>query len=70
MRTVDTLAGLDGSAASGHGGGDAGLIDAFLDAVATGDASLISSNADDSLAGHLVVWAAEQARHSGQVVAL
>jgi predicted dehydrogenase len=68
VRTVDTTAGLDGSAASGHGGGDAGLIDAFLAAVAAGDPSLISSNADDSLAGHLVVWAAEQARHSGEVV--
>ena len=55
---------------AGHGDGDDALVDAFLAAVATGDRSLIRSDAATSLAGHQVVWAAERARHSGTVVSL
>jgi predicted dehydrogenase len=68
VEVVDTATGHDGSAASGHGGGDAGLMADFLAAVAAGDPSLVGSNAAESLAGHLVVWAAERARRSGSVV--
>ena len=58
------------SAADGHGGGDEGLTEAFLAAVAAGDPSLLSSDATESLATHRVVWAAERSRHSGETVQL
>jgi predicted dehydrogenase len=58
------------SAADGHGGGDEGLIDAFVQSLRTGDPSHISSGSGDSLDSHEVVWAAEEARKTGQVVAL
>ncbi|MFD4257938.1 hypothetical protein ACFWR9_10005 [Streptomyces sp. NPDC058534] len=58
------------SAADGHGGGDEALVDAFLDAVATGDASALASDAGASLATHRVVWAAERARRTGEVVTI
>jgi predicted dehydrogenase len=53
--------------AHGHGGGDAGLMDAFVSAVAAGDPSLVSSGPRESLASHLAVFAAERARLSGSV---
>jgi predicted dehydrogenase len=57
-------------ASDGHGGGDEGLADAFLDAVAGGDPSRLSSDAAASLATHRVVWAAERSRLSGETVRL
>ncbi|MEV5508137.1 Gfo/Idh/MocA family protein [Streptomyces orinoci] len=54
-------------AAGGHNGGDAGLMDAFVEAVATGDPASIRSGPRDSLAGHLAVLAAERARLNGTV---
>ncbi|WP_158370888.1 Gfo/Idh/MocA family protein [Cellulosimicrobium cellulans] len=66
VRVLDT--GTAGSnAADGHGGGDAGLMDAFTAAVATGDRTWVRSGAAESLDSHLVVFAAEQARRTGQV---
>ncbi|GGV26728.1 streptomycin biosynthesis protein StrI [Kitasatospora herbaricolor] len=58
------------SAADGHGGGDDALVNAFLDAVASGDQSHLSSDARTSLASHRVVWAAESARRTGTVATL
>jgi predicted dehydrogenase len=55
------------NAAVGHGGGDAGLMDAFTRAVATGNRALISSGPRESLASHLAVLAAERARLNGTV---
>ena len=55
------------NAAEGHAGGDAGLMDAFTGAVATGNRELISSGPRESLASHLAVFAAERARLSGTV---
>jgi len=55
------------TAADGHGGGDAGLMDAFTSAVATQNRELISSGPRESLASHLTVFAAEQARLNGTV---
>jgi predicted dehydrogenase len=55
------------TAASGHGGGDAGLMDAFTAAVATGNRELIKSGPRESLASHLAVFAAERARLNGTV---
>ncbi|GLY79100.1 Gfo/Idh/MocA family protein [Actinoallomurus iriomotensis] len=56
------------NAADGHGGGDAGLMDAFVRAVRTGDAAHVRSGPAESLDGHLAVFAAERARHTGTVV--
>ena len=50
------------TAAEGHAGGDAGLMDAFTAAVAAEDPKLILSGPRDSLASHLTVFAAERAR--------
>ena len=55
------------NAAEGHGGGDAGLMDAFTSAVATGNPELIASGPRESLASHLAVFAAERARRNGTV---
>ena len=52
----------------GHGGADFHLIDSFVAAVATGDPDLISTNAADTLASHMLVFSAEEARRSGSVV--
>jgi predicted dehydrogenase len=76
VRLVDFRTGTEETVAvadtieAGHTDGDEALVDAFLAAVATGDPALISSDATTSLAGHLVVWAAERARHTGTVVTL
>lgn len=59
---------LGGSNAAGdHGGGDSGLMDAFTAAVATGDRGWVRSGPVESLDSHLAVFAAEDARHAGEV---
>ncbi|MBY8885267.1 Gfo/Idh/MocA family oxidoreductase [Streptomyces sp. PTM05] len=68
--TPHTL-GLDGpDAGSGHGGGDERLIDAFLQAVSTGDPRWILSDPVTSLEAHQVAWAAERSRHTATVQTL
>ncbi|MET9020512.1 Gfo/Idh/MocA family oxidoreductase [Actinopolymorpha sp. NPDC004070] len=57
-------------AGSGHGGGDAGLMDSFTAALAAGDPSLIKSGGLESLETHLAVFAAERARHTGSVASV
>lgn len=57
----------DGTTASGHGGGDDGVVSAFLDAVRQGTAGGIKTGPDESLASHLIVFAAERARQRGTV---
>lgn len=68
-REVDTRA-EEGTALSGHGGGDYGLMDHFVAAVASGDASKILSGPDESLETHRMVFASEQARLEHRVVDL
>jgi predicted dehydrogenase len=68
--TIHIGAGTDASAARGHAGGDAGLVDAFIASVSEADPSLIKTGPGDSMASHRVVWAAEQARREGTVVDL
>ncbi|MFB9904152.1 Gfo/Idh/MocA family protein [Allokutzneria oryzae] len=58
------------TADDGHGGGDQALVDAFIEAVRTGDPNLILTNGRDSLESHRLVWAAERARRTGTVVTL
>ncbi|GAA3469563.1 Gfo/Idh/MocA family protein [Nonomuraea roseola] len=70
-RTERRWAAVGGSsAADGHGGGDAGLMDAFVRALETGDPAPIRSGPFESLSSHLAVFAAERARHTGTVVTL
>ncbi|MGK0186459.1 MAG: putative dehydrogenase [Verrucomicrobiales bacterium] len=66
--TIDTDAGADLTGVlQGHGGGDFGLMRAFVDAVAKGDTASILSGPDATLESHLAVFAAEDARISDQV---
>ncbi|RAG81317.1 gfo/Idh/MocA family oxidoreductase [Streptacidiphilus pinicola] len=65
---LDTALSGDMSAAGGHGGGDEGLMEAFVSAVATGDPARVSSGPRESLLSHLTVLAAERARATGAVV--
>ncbi|WP_233624465.1 Gfo/Idh/MocA family protein [Actinoplanes sp. ATCC 53533] len=55
---------------SGHVGGDAGLMDAFITAVATRDTGWIGTTADEALAAHHLVFAAEQSRREGRTVTI
>lgn len=52
----------------GHGGADWHLISTFINAVATNDPSQIISGPDETLESHLIVFASEKSRKTGQVV--
>ncbi len=67
---IDLATASDGSILSGHGGGDLGLMTHFAGALLSGDPSLILSGPAESLETHLMVFAAEQARHEARVVAM
>lgn len=72
-KVIDTEAdaGANGHAAvDGHGGGDRGLVEAFIRALRNGTSEEVPSGLRESLAGHRVVFAAERARLTGSVVAL
>jgi predicted dehydrogenase len=58
------------SSLADHGGGDFGLIDSFVSAVAHEDQSLILSGPEESLETHLMTFAAERSRKEGKVVKL
>ena len=58
----------DHSILGGHGGGDGGLMDAFLRSVAENDPRHISSGLDETLESHLIVFAAEESRRTGRIV--
>ena len=77
METVHTGPGAgsgnesdDESRGGRHDEADDALADAFVEALATGDPSLLSSDGGQSLDSHRVVWAAERARVTGRVVTL
>ncbi|KAG9292646.1 hypothetical protein G9A89_007018 [Geosiphon pyriformis] len=60
---------------SGHGGGDFGLMESFVQAVSaritkgnSDSGSFIQSSAEETFKSHLYVFAAEHARRSGKVV--
>jgi predicted dehydrogenase len=67
-QTVDTNTVNDGGINSGHGGGDYGIMEAFLNAVSSADKSTIVSGWEASLASHLMVFAAEESRKNNTVV--
>ncbi|KAG5637464.1 hypothetical protein H0H81_004481 [Sphagnurus paluster] len=52
----------------GHGGGDLGLIGAFVEAVATGRQEVLGTDVGEVLRSHLTVFAAETSRREGRVV--
>lgn len=52
----------------GHGGGDLGLIRAFVEAVRTGDQDMLGTDIDQVLRSHLTVFAAEKSRREGKIV--
>lgn len=56
-----------GALDTGHGGGDGGLIAAFVEALERKDPSCILSGPEESLETHLAVFAAEKARRQGTV---
>lgn len=68
-RVIETNT-ADGGILGGHGGGDYGLMDRFVAAVAANDQGLILSGADESLETHRMVFAAERARLEHRVVDL
>ena len=51
------------SLSGGHGGGDAGLMDDFVKAVANEDQSLLGAAPDEMLAGHFMAFEAEKFRN-------
>ncbi len=53
-----------------HGGGDRAIMDNFIDAIESGDKSILLTPIKDSLEGHLMVFAAEESRASGTIVGL
>lgn len=55
-----------GGVAGGHGGGDAGIMEAFLDSIDKGAPP--ATSAAESLESHLLAFLAEEARLSGSVV--
>ncbi|NQU42940.1 Gfo/Idh/MocA family oxidoreductase [bacterium] len=58
----------DATALGGHGGGDYGIMGAFVRAVARRDQSLILSGPDETLESHVMVFRAEQSRREGRMV--
>lgn len=66
-QVADLVAAAGNDAGSGHGGGDDGIIAAFVAAVAAGDPQLIRSGVSESVQSHLAVFAAEKARHTNTV---
>jgi predicted dehydrogenase len=60
----------DGSILGGHGGGDYGLMHAFIEALLTHDRSHILSGPDETLLSHRIVFAAEQSRLEDRIVFL
>jgi predicted dehydrogenase len=66
---IDTVIG-GGDAGTGHGGGDVGLMRDFCRAVAQNDPALLASSARDSLASHLMAFAAERSRKKRKVLTL
>ncbi len=60
----------DSGALAGHGGGDYGLMRAFVGALATGERSRVLSGPDESLETHLTVFAAERSRREERVIRL
>lgn len=53
-----------------HNGGDFHLLEAFVNAVRTGDETDLVSSLDPSLASHMLIFAAERSRHENRTVSM
>lgn len=69
VSVTDTRA-PDGTVTGGHGGGDHGLMRAFLDAVAHDDPGRVLTGPQETLDSHLMVFAAERSRRENRIVNL
>ena len=58
---------VDKSVLAGHGGGDGGMMDNFVEAVSTGDKDVILSGPNVSLETHLLSFQGEKARKEGTI---
>jgi predicted dehydrogenase len=56
------------SEGGGHGGGDIGLMRAFVEAVATGRQDVLGTDIHEVVKSHLTVFAAEASRREGRVI--
>lgn len=56
------------TAAGGHGGGDEGIMRAFIESVAGRDQTRMGFDVEEALQSHLMVFAAERARLERRVV--
>ena len=56
------------SEGGGHGGGDLGLVHAFVEAVRTNNQACLDTDVGEVLKSHLTVFAAESSRKEGKVV--
>jgi predicted dehydrogenase len=71
-RTTRHTVGADaaGGIPAGHGGGDDGVMAAFVAAVAAGERALVPTSPSETLASHRIAFAAEAARREQRVVEL
>ncbi|MBN1969765.1 MAG: Gfo/Idh/MocA family oxidoreductase [Candidatus Delongbacteria bacterium] len=65
VKKIDSQEGID--KLSGHGGGDSGIMENFIEAVSSGDSSKILTGADETLMSHLMVFRSEKSRKNGTV---
>ncbi|KAH7887870.1 hypothetical protein F5I97DRAFT_1806497 [Phlebopus sp. FC_14] len=52
----------------GHGGGDLGLIRSFVEAVRTGNQTLLGTDVTEVVKSHITTFAAERSRREGKVI--
>ncbi|KAG6911704.1 hypothetical protein DXG01_007954 [Tephrocybe rancida] len=57
-----------GETGGGHGGGDLGLIGAFVEAVRRGEQGVLGTDVGEVVRAHMTVFAAEKSRREGRVV--
>lgn len=67
---IDTQAAGSATAGGGHGGGDRGLIDAFLASIRIGKPTAALGTPRESLASHRLAWAAERSRTTNTMLHL
>lgn len=53
-----------------HSGGDRAIMDNFVDAITSGDRSILLTPIERSLEGHMLVFAAEESRRTGKIINL
>ncbi len=58
------------SALETHGGGDFGVVDSFIKAVAINNPNLILSGPNESLEAHLMVFSAERSRKEKRTISM